>query len=59
MPKTLEEYDNREFAMDDEADFSSLAYLIGLIRTLDFLFIGIPRSSDENINKMVSLTCEL
>jgi hypothetical protein len=41
--------------MDDEAGFSSFAYMIGLIRTLDLLFIGIPRSSDENINKMVSI----
>jgi hypothetical protein len=48
----MDEYDNREFAMDDDADFSSFAYLIGLMRTLDLIFIGIPRNSEENVKIM-------
>lgn len=50
-PKTLEDYDNREF-MDDSTDFSSFAYLIGLARSLDHIIIGIPRTSEENIKAM-------
>jgi hypothetical protein len=39
--------------MDDEIDFSSFAYLIGLVRMLDLIFIGIPRSTDENVKIMI------
>ncbi|EON62361.1 hypothetical protein W97_01583 [Coniosporium apollinis CBS 100218] len=49
-PKTLEDYDNREFALDDDTDFSSFAYLIGLARSLDHTIIGIPRNSEENVH---------
>jgi hypothetical protein len=39
--------------MDDEVEFSSFAYLIGLIRTLDIIFIGIPPSTDENVKIII------
>jgi hypothetical protein len=39
--------------MDDEVDFSSFAYVIGLVRTLDLIFIGIPPSTDENVKIMI------
>ena len=36
----------------DGTDFSSYAYLIGLVRSLDLIIIGIPRTSEENIKTM-------
>jgi hypothetical protein len=38
--------------MDDETDFSSFAYLVGLLRSLDLTIIGIPRNSEENVKEM-------
>lgn len=47
-PRTLDDYDSREFATDN-VDFSSFAYLVGLIRSLDHIIIGISRDSEENV----------
>jgi hypothetical protein len=47
----MDEYDNREFA-EDELDFSSFAYLIGLGRSLDHTIVGIPRVSEPNVKLM-------
>jgi hypothetical protein len=52
-PKTMDDYDNREFAEDD-TDFSSFAYLIGLYRSLDAIISGIPRNSEENVERLCS-----
>lgn len=35
LPRTLLEYDMREFLPDDDPGFSSFAHLVGLTRTLD------------------------
>jgi hypothetical protein len=51
-PRTLQEFDQREF--DDEIDtrFSSFAYLIGLFRSLDFAISGRPRDNEDAIKRM-------
>jgi hypothetical protein len=38
----------------DDTDFSSFAYLIGLIRTLDQIIIGIPRISEDNMKVLTT-----
>ncbi|KAI5465075.1 hypothetical protein BGZ63DRAFT_440538 [Mariannaea sp. PMI_226] len=55
-PRTMEEYDNREFASDEEADFSSYAYLIGLLKSFDRTIFGIPRDSEANVRSICSNT---
>ncbi|EZF36235.1 hypothetical protein TMEN_8230 [Trichophyton mentagrophytes] len=39
-PRTLYEYDMREFADDEDQDFSSFAHLVGLTRGLDLALSG-------------------
>ncbi|KAF2813113.1 uncharacterized protein BDZ99DRAFT_556435 [Mytilinidion resinicola] len=51
--RTLEEYDNREF-FDEDIEFSSFAYQIGLIRSLDHIIIGLPRNSEQDVKDMCS-----
>lgn len=50
MPKSLEDYDLREFAFENELRFSSFAYAVGLLRSLDCIVLSIPRSSEEYLN---------
>ena len=38
--------------MDDETNFSSFAYLIGLLRSIDLTIIGLARTSEENVKEM-------
>jgi hypothetical protein len=38
--------------MDEDLNFTSFAYLIGLIRSLDHTIIGIPRTSEANVKLM-------
>lgn len=47
----MDDYDNREFAID-HTGFSSFAYLVGLVRSLDHIIIGIPRDCEENVKVM-------
>lgn len=49
QPRTLEEYDHREFATDGDVGFSSYAYLIGLLQSLDLSIFGISRHSEANV----------
>lgn len=49
----MEDYDNREF-LDDDIEFSSFSYLIGLLRSVDRICIGMPRDSLEKVREMAS-----
>lgn len=51
-PKTLDDYDNREFSLEDDAGISSFGYLVGLMRVLDHIIRGTPRDSEENIKAL-------
>ncbi|KAF2094421.1 hypothetical protein NA57DRAFT_13940, partial [Rhizodiscina lignyota] len=55
-PKTLEDYDNREFALEEDTLFSSFAYVIGLVRSLDHVAAGIPRDSVEHVKEISANT---
>lgn len=56
MPRTLEEYDNREFAIDEDVGFSSFAYLVGLARSLDISYFGVSRASEAGVKEMCTST---
>ncbi|KAK2754221.1 hypothetical protein FQN54_007100 [Arachnomyces sp. PD_36] len=49
-PRTLEEYDMREFCDDDDPGFSSFAHLIGLTRSLSLSLVSRQQRSPETIN---------
>ncbi|KAF1814705.1 hypothetical protein P152DRAFT_464689 [Eremomyces bilateralis CBS 781.70] len=53
IPHTVEDYDNREF-MDDDVEFSSFAYLVGLLRSVDHICIGMSRESLEDVRAMAA-----
>jgi hypothetical protein len=38
--------------MDDDEEFSSFAYLIGLLRSIYLTIIGLARNSEENVKEM-------
>lgn len=40
QPRSLEEYDIREFMADEDQNFSSFAELIGLTRSLDLVLVS-------------------
>jgi hypothetical protein len=54
LPRTFQEYDNREFAFDDELQFSSFVYEIGLVRSIDQISIALSPSSEEKNQEMCS-----
>jgi hypothetical protein len=37
--------------MDDDEEFSSFAYLIGLLRSIDLTIIGLARNCERNVYK--------
>jgi hypothetical protein len=48
----LNQYDDREFEDVAEAKFSSYAYLVGLMRSIDKHVVGIQATSEEFAKKM-------
>jgi hypothetical protein len=54
----LEDYDHREFATDEDAGFSSYAYLIGLLRSLDLSIFGVSRHLESNVKNICMNTDE-
>jgi hypothetical protein len=48
-PATIEEYDNREFAIEEKS-FSSLAHMVGLTRSTDQVIFHRPKNNEEQIN---------
>jgi hypothetical protein len=51
-PRTLEEWDQREFADDVDTGFSSFAYYIGLYRNFDFCLFGKSRDTEESVKRI-------
>ncbi|GJN72435.1 hypothetical protein PLICBS_006508 [Purpureocillium lilacinum] len=57
VPKTMEDYDNREFdTSDDPGDFSSYGYLVGLLRSFDHAVYRLARSSEANVKEVCNNT---
>ena len=41
--------------MDHDTNFSSFAYLVGLVRTIDHTITGMQRTSEESIKTMCAI----
>jgi hypothetical protein len=54
----MDEYDHRDCAADKDAGFSSYAYLIGLLRSLDHSIYGVSRPLKANIKTLCTKTDE-
>jgi hypothetical protein len=51
-PRTIEEWDQREFADEVDTGFSSFSYFIGLYRSFEFCLFGKPRDTEEAVKRI-------